>query len=107
MRYRIAILLFLAACKGPGYRDPEDSEPLRLEIEDRNIESRVRIALGEDPETAPYDNIRVQCAKGGVTLVGAVDRAAVKRRAGEVALQCVGVRHVRNRITVPGASGRR
>ena len=101
------ILPLLAACKGPGYRNPGDSEELRLEIVDKNIASRVRIALGQDPETAPYGSIRVRCVEGKVELVGAVDRAAVKRRAEEVALQCVGVRRVRNRINVPGASDRR
>ena len=101
------ILPLLAACKGPGYRNPGDSEELRLEIEDKNTASRVRIALGQDPETAPYGSIRVHCVEGKVELVGAVDRAAVKRRAEELALQCVGVRRVRNKISVPGASDRR
>ncbi len=98
------ILPLLAASKGPGYRNPGDSEELRREIEDRNTASRVRIALGQDPETAPYGSIRVRCVEGKVELVGAVDRAAVKRRAEEVALQCAGVRRVRNRINVPSAS---
>ena len=100
----LLILPLLAACKGPGYRNPGDSEELRLEIEDENIASRVRIALGQDPETAPYGSIRVRCVEGKVELGGAVDRGAVKRRAEEVALQCAGVRRVRNRITVPVAS---
>jgi len=98
------ILPLLAACKGPGYRNPGDSEDLRLAIEDENIASRVRIALGQDPETAPYGSIRVQCVEGKVELAGVVDRGAVKRRAEEVTLQCAGVRRVRNRINVPGAS---
>ena len=58
------ILPLLAACKGPGYRNPSDSEDLRLEIEDENTASRVRIALGQDPETAPYGSIRVRCVEG-------------------------------------------
>ena len=103
----ICILPLLTACKGPGYRNPGDSETLRLAIEDENIASRVRIALGQDPETAPYGSIRVQCVEGKVVLEGAVDRGAVRRRAEEVALQCAGVRRVRNQITVPGANGPR
>ena len=108
MRHLVFLILpLLAACKGPGYRNPGDSEELRLDIEDKNIASRVRIALGQDPETAPYGSIRVHCVEGKIELVGAVDRAAVKRRAEEVALACAGVRRVRNKINVPAATDQR
>ena len=98
MRRAAAVLLLVAACR--GYRDPGDSEPLRRDIEDSNVASRVRIALGEHPETAPYDTIRVSCEAGVVTLTGDVDRAPVRRRAVEIASSCEGVRSVRDRLTV-------
>ncbi len=104
MRRLVPLALLLAACTGPGYRDPGDSEPLRKEIEDKNIATRVRIALGEDPRTALYDSIHVECVDGTVTLEGAVKSAGVKRRAVEVAQACKGVRSVRDRISVPSAS---
>jgi len=94
----VVLLALVATCR--GYRNPGDSEPLRRDIEDHNVASRVRIALGEDPQTAPYDGIRVSCAKGVVTLEGAVDRVDVRRRAADVASSCEGVRAVRDRLTV-------
>jgi osmotically-inducible protein OsmY len=93
--------LLLAACR--GYRDPSDSTGLKNAIDDSNAATRVRIALGEDPQTAPYATIRVSCEKGVLTLEGSVDRAAVRDRAGELASVDGAVRRVRNRITVRDA----
>jgi osmotically-inducible protein OsmY len=98
VRVLLLALLLLPACR--GYRDPEDSVELRRAIDDRNAATRVRIALGEDPQTAPYSAIRVSCEKGVVTLEGAVDRAAVRERAGDLASGDPAVRKVRNRISV-------
>lgn len=97
MRRTLAFLLGLAAC-GVGYRTPEDSEPMGRRIDDRNVETRVRVALARDPETAPWDSIRVRCEEGVVTLEGSVDRPEVRRRAAEVAAECPGVRAVENLI---------
>ena len=98
MRRCAAVLLLLAACS--GYRRPGDSDYVRSGIDDRNIATRVRIVLGEDPQTAPYDSIRVSCEKGVVTLTGTVDRRAVRRRAVDLAEGCEGVRDVENRIEI-------
>lgn len=95
-RRAVVLLLLLAACS--GYRRPGDSDYVRSGIDDRNIATRVRIVLGEDPQTAPYDSIRVSCEEGVVTLTGAVDRRAVRRRAVDLAEGCEGVVHVENRI---------
>ena len=101
----VVLLLFCVACS--GYRTPRDSEPIRREIGDRNIATRVRVVLGEDPETAPYDTITVSCDRGRVTLEGTVDRPSVKRRAVELAQGCAGVRDVKDRIIVRAAPGGR
>ncbi|MGQ0614025.1 MAG: BON domain-containing protein [Planctomycetaceae bacterium] len=97
---RRLLLLLLAAGCATGYRKPEESEPMARGIADRNVASRVRLALAEDPETAPYEGIDVRCEAGVVTLEGAVDRAAVKRRAAELARAVSGVARVDDRITI-------
>jgi len=86
--------LCLVACSR-GYRDPEDSAALEREIDDENVATRVRLALGQDPVTAPYAKIRVSCAGRVVTLQGSVDRAAVRQRAVEIARASDGVLEVR------------
>lgn len=96
----IAIPLLLASCRGSGYRDPGESDALADGIEDRNVASRVRVALATDPETAPYEAIRVVCRDGVVTLEGEVSRAAVRRRAVGLAQGCPGVARVVDKITV-------
>ena len=96
--FLLLALLLLPACR--GYRDPEDSVELRRAIEDRNAATRVRIALGEDPQTAPSSAIRVSCEQGVLTLEGSVDRAAVRDRAADLASNDHAVRKVRNRISV-------
>ncbi|MGH7163281.1 MAG: BON domain-containing protein [Planctomycetota bacterium] len=90
----------LAACAGSGYRDPEDSETMAHVILDRNVATRVRMALARDPMTAPYEGIAVRCEAGVVTLEGGVDRGAVKSRAMEIARRCEGVRSVEDRLTI-------
>jgi osmotically-inducible protein OsmY len=96
--FPLLALLLLPACR--GYRDPGDSVELRRGIEDQNAATRVRIALGEDAQTAPYAAIRVSCEDGVLTLEGAVDRAAVRDRAQDLASVDPAVRKVRNRISV-------
>jgi len=105
MRVRAGFVLLLAACSGPGYRTPKDSGPMRDRLEDDTIASRVRVVLGEDPDTAPYDSIRVRCVDGVVFLEGAVDRPEVRRRAAKLARGCEGVVRVVDRISVRTASG--
>ena len=96
------ILLPLAGCSA-GYRSEEDSKDLRRDLDDRTIESRVRIALGRDPETAD-EPIEVYCDDGVVYLRGSVHRAAAADRAASMALSIEGVRKVVERITRRGAS---
>ncbi len=106
MAARRACLLVCAlatACTS-GYRDPGDSEKVHAAVSDRNVATRVRIVLGEDPETAPYDAIRVSCSQGVVLLQGIVDRPRVKARAQDLARGCEGAKSVDNRITVRSSS---
>jgi osmotically-inducible protein OsmY len=103
--FLLLALLLLPACR--GYRDPGDSVELRRGIEDQNAATRVRIALGEDAQTAPYAAIKVSCTDGVLTLEGAVDRAAVRDRAGDLAAVDPAVRKVKNRISVRSASAPR
>jgi len=100
-----ALALALAACSGPGYRDPGDSRELEAGIGDRNLASRVRVALAEDPSTAPYESIRVSCRDARVTLEGEVDRPDVKERAVRIARGVPGVRSVEDRIALSSPNG--
>ena len=86
------MLLVLAACS-TGYRTSESSEDLRRDLDDRTIESHVRIALGEDPETSD-ENIEVYCKDGVVYLRGSIRREAAASRAESIALGVEGVRKV-------------
>ncbi len=98
---RATLLCLLCACSA-GYRTPEDSEPMRRRIEDRNTASRVRVALARDPEAARYRSIRVRCENGTVTLEGSVDSAQAKARAVAVASRCEGVRRVTDLVRASG-----
>jgi osmotically-inducible protein OsmY len=93
----------LAAGCSAGYRSEEDSRDLRRDLDDRTIESRVRIALGRDPETAE-ERIEIGCRDGVVTLRGTVSRDAAADRATSTAAGVEGVRRVVDRITRPSAS---
>ena len=101
----LLIAAALSACAGPGYRDPGDSGHVEASIGDRNVASRVRVALSEDPATAPYDAIRVTCRDGVVSLEGEVDRPDVRERVVRVARGVEGVRGVEDRISVRSPSG--
>jgi osmotically-inducible protein OsmY len=96
MNARLAILLALGAVTAcsTGYRTEEDSEKLRSEIDDRTIESRVRVALAGDEVTRGRP-IEVQCVDGTVYLRGALDEdSAPAVRARVLALGVEGVRKV-------------
>ncbi len=101
-RWTVALLALCgsAACTAPGYRDPEEAAANRRGLSDRTVETRVRVVLGEDSETAPFDSIRVRCTDGVVTLSGTVDRSGVRRRAQDLAAGCEGVVQVINEIDV-------
>ena len=91
MRCAAFWLCALAACS--GYRTEKDSKELRRDLDDRTIESRVRVALAGDPETAE-EEILVSCSEGTVYLRGTLAREAAGKRAKVVALGVEGVREV-------------
>jgi len=95
---RTALLLcaVVAACSAPGYREPGESAAMQRAIEDENIATQVRMALADDPQTAPYESILVSCRKGVVTLEGGVGRAQVRERAVAIAQGIRGVVRVEN-----------
>jgi len=91
--------LIAVACS-TGYRTEEDSKKLRAEIDDRTIESRIRVALAAEPTTRD-EVIEVSCAEGTVYLRGAIpvdSTAAVRARS--LALGVEGV----NKVVVGFAS---
>ncbi|MHC4953100.1 MAG: BON domain-containing protein [Planctomycetota bacterium] len=87
-----AVAAACVACS-TGYRTPEDSEKLRGDLDDRTLESRVRIALASAPETRD-EKIEVGCMDGTVYLRGLVRDPATKKRAHAIAAQVEGVRKV-------------
>jgi len=89
--FQLLLLGVLAACT--GYRDEHDSEELRRDIDDRTIESRVRLALAADPETGG-EGIEVSCREGVVYLRGTLIREGAGDRAETVAKGVEGVRKV-------------
>ena len=89
----LSALVALASCS-TGYRTEEDSAKMRAEIDDRTIESRVRVALSGD-EVTRGEPIQVQCVEGTVYLRGApAEDTAVAVRARALALGVEGVRKV-------------
>ena len=102
MRTVLSTLLLLAVACSTGYRTEEESEKFRAEIDDRTIESRVRIALAGDDLTR-REPIEVQCVEGTVYLRGTLaggSQAAVRARS--LALSVEGVRKVVERFTEGG-----
>ena len=101
-----ATLLALAAlvsCSA-GYRNEHDSKDLRRDLDDRTIESRVRVAIGTDAVTAD-EKFEVESVDGVVYLRGTVRTPAAARRAVQLAVMVDGVRRVIERTrTVPVAN---
>ena len=84
----------IAVACSTGYRTEEDSEKLRAEMDDRTIESRIRVALAAEPTTRD-EAIEVSCADGTVYLRGTIpagSTAAVRARS--LALGVEGVKKV-------------
>jgi hyperosmotically inducible protein len=86
----------LAAGCSPGYRSDGDSNDLRRDLDDRTIESRVRVAIGSDEQTAD-ENFKVESEDGVVYLRGTVRTPVAARRAVALAAGVDGVRRVMDR----------
>jgi hyperosmotically inducible protein len=88
----------LAACAtGNGYRAGSPH------VDDGTITSHVRTALADDPVVRARQ-VDVVTRDGTVQLNGFVDTTASTRRAGELAGQVPGVRHVDNNLVVRNTS---
>ena len=90
----LSLVLMVAVACSTGYRTEEDSEKFRADIDDRTIESRVRVSLAGDDLTR-NEPIEVQCVEGAVYLRGSLaadSPAAVRARS--LALGVEGVRKV-------------
>ena len=90
----VSLSLLVAVACSTGYRTEEDSEKFRADIDDRTIESRVRVSLAGD-ELTRNEPIEVQCVEGTVYLRGSLapdSKAAVRARS--LALGVEGVRKV-------------
>ena len=68
-------------------------------IDDSGTSSRVRSALGKDPQYK-YDDVKVTTFKGTVQLSGFVNSREQKSRAAEITRNVENVREVVNNITV-------
>ena len=68
-------------------------------IDDNGTSSRVRSALGKDPQYK-YDDVKVTTFKGTVQLSGFVNSREQKSRAAEITRNVENVREVVNNITV-------
>lgn len=98
----LLVALSATACSS-GYRSGEDSKDLRRDLDDRTIESRVRVTIGTDEQTA-NEKIEIECVDGVVYLRGTVRAPAAARRAVKLAAGVDGVRRVIEQTrTVPEA----
>ncbi len=68
-------------------------------IDDKGTTSRVKTALGEDPQYK-YEEVQVTTFKGTVQLSGFVSNRAQKGKAEDIAKSIPGVKEVVNNITV-------
>jgi osmotically-inducible protein OsmY len=73
-------------------------------IDDKAVASRVRSALGDNPEFK-FDDVIVVAYRGTVQLSGFVNTSDQKQKAGEIAKTIQGVRNVENNITVKAKLG--
>jgi ferritin-like metal-binding protein YciE len=84
----------LTGCAGNRYERSTGEH-----IDDPSTSSRVKKALGEDPQYK-FENVNVATFKGVVQLSGFVNTSEQKSRAGDIAKRTTGAREVENNITV-------
>lgn len=89
-----ASVVGLTGCAGDRY-DRSTGEY----IDDKALESRVKSALGDNPEYK-FDGVNVTSFRGTVQLSGFVNTADQRARAEDVVKTVNGVRRVENKITV-------
>src|SRR5262252_3725239 len=90
----VAVSLGPAGCAGNKYERSTGEY-----IDDKSLNSRVRGALGDNPEYKFHD-AQVASFRGTVQLSGFVNTSDQKRKAGEIAAEVNGVKGVENNITI-------
>ncbi|QJA06592.1 BON domain-containing protein [Thermosulfurimonas marina] len=82
-----------------GYKVATDPRSVGTQVDDATLTTKVKLALIKDPVTKAR-KIDVDTVNGVVTLTGAVETEAERRRAEEVARSVPGVRGVVNNLRV-------
>ena len=90
----LPLMVGLTGCAGDHYNQSTDQC-----VADRRTAERVREALAAGADYK-YDGVKVIACKGVVQLSGLVNTSAQRNRAGEVARKVVGVKSVKNNLTV-------
>jgi hyperosmotically inducible protein len=83
----------LAACETPAGRSAGEV------VDDGTITTKVKAKLFDDDQLSGFA-ISVETFEGGVTLTGAVDSAAEKQRATNIARSVKGVKSVNNLLKI-------
>jgi osmotically-inducible protein OsmY len=90
----LPLMASLTGCAGDRYNQSTDQR-----IEDNRTAERVREALAAGADYK-YDGVKVTACKGVVQLSGVVNTRAQRNSAGEVTSKVVGVKSVKNNLTV-------
>ncbi len=89
----LCVLVALVACQTPAGRSAGEV------VDDGTITTEVKAKLLDDSVTKGLA-VSVQTFEGAVTLIGAVDTAAQRARAEELARSVKGVKKVNNLVTL-------
>ena len=90
----LPLMVGLTGCAGDRYNQSTDQR-----MEDSRMAERVREALAAAPEYK-FDGVQVAACKGVVQLSGFVNTSAQRNRAGEIARKVMGVKRLKNNLTV-------
>lgn len=82
-----------------------DNRGMKQQFADRGISNNAHDTLTYDPELYQHSRISVATYDGNLLLVGQVESDDLKQRAGKLAKEIDGVKHVYNQLTVSGAEG--
>jgi hyperosmotically inducible periplasmic protein len=105
MKTSLKIIALIAICSGSllpfatGCAGTSTRESTGEFVDDATITTKIKAALVKD-ETVKAGDVNVETFKGVVQLSGFVDTAAQKTRASELARTVIGVKEVKNSITV-------
>jgi osmotically-inducible protein OsmY len=101
----LGLCLAISAVSLTGCASTATSKSAGEYVDDAAITSKVKTSLIKDPVVKALQ-VDVDTYKGVVSLSGFVDNQDQIRRAGEIASQVVGVREVRNNLTIKPTGAR-